>query len=193
MLARASELLALARAGRQLTPASVSSPRRQQLAALAADELTDLSRRTPSPWTLPFPPPIASPSPSPHHGRRRRSHPTGVAAPTVNLAPLHRVLQHRRCPLLRASRAPSARLPRSSVTDLAFAAHRRRSPPPSPLLQLVSDLAVCSVATAVSMATFPSSPLSFSSSVATARSSLVRAAARARRRRGSGHPTATPS
>ena len=61
MLARASELLALARAGRQLTPASVSSPRRQQLAALAADELADLSRRAPSPLTLPFPP-IASPS-----------------------------------------------------------------------------------------------------------------------------------
>ena len=191
MLARASQLPALARAGREVTPASVSSPRRQQLAALAADELADLSRCAPSPWTLPFSP-IASPSPSPHHGRRRRSHLTEVAAPTVDLAPLHRVLQHRRRPLLRASRAPSARLPRSSVTDLAFAAHRRRSPPPSPLLQLISDLAVCSVATAVSMATFPSSPLSLSSSAATARSSPERAAARARRRQGSGHPTATP-
>ena len=174
-----------------MTPASASSPPRHLLAALAADALADLPRRAPSPWTLPFSP-IASPSPSPYHGRRRRSHLTGVAAPTVDLAPYHRVLQHRRRPLLRASRAPSARLPRSSVTDLAFAAHRRRSPPPSPLLQLISDLAVCSVATAVSMATFPSSPLSLSSSVATARSSPVRAAARARRRRGSGHPTATP-
>ena len=191
MLARASELLALARAGRQLTPASVSSPRRQQLAALAADELDDLPRRAPSPWTSSLSP-IASPSPSPYHGRRRRSHLTGVTAATVDLAPYYRVLQHRRRPLLRASRAPSARLPRSSVTDLAFAAHRRRSPPPSPLLQLVSDLAVNSVATAVSMATFPSSPLSLSSSVATARSSPVRVAARARRRRGSGHPTAAP-
>ena len=191
MLARASELLALARAGRQLTPASVSSPRRQQLAALAADELDDLPRRAPSPWTSSLSP-IASPSPFPHHGRRRRRHLTGVTVATVDLAPFHCVLQLCRRPLLRASRAPSARLPRSSVTDLAFAAHRRRSPPPSPLLQLVSDLAVCSVATAVSMATFPSSPLSLSSSVATARSSPVRTAARARRRRGSGHPTATP-
>ena len=191
MLARASQLPALARAGREVTPASVSSPRRQLLAALAADALADLPRRAPSLWTPSFSP-VASPSPSPHHGRRRRRHLTGVTAATVDLAPYYRVLQHRRRPLLRASRAPSARLPRSSVTDLAFAAHRRRSPPPSPLLQLVSDLAACSVATAVSMATFPSSPLSLSSSVATARSSPVRAAARARRRRGSGHPTAAP-
>ena len=187
----ASQLLALARAGREVTPASVSSPRRQQLAALAADELDDLSRRAPSPWTSSLSP-IASPSPFPHHGRRRRRHLTGVTVPTVDLAPFQRVQQLRRRPLLRASRAPSARLPRSSATDLAFAAHRRRSPPPSPLQQLTSDLAVRSVATAVSMATFPSSPLSFSSSVATARSSPVRAAARARRRRGSGHPTAAP-
>ena len=191
MLARASQLPALARAGREVTPASVSSPRRQQLAAPAADELADLSRRAPSPRTSPFSP-IASPSPSPHHGRRRRSYLTGVTAPTVDLAPFQRVLQHRRRPLLRASRAPSARLPRSSATDLAFAAPRRRSPPPSPLLQLVSDPAACSVATAVSMASFPSSPLSLSSSVATARSSPERAAVRARRRRGSGHPTAAP-
>ena len=191
MLARASQLPALARAGREVTPASASSPPRHLLAVLAADELADLPRRAPSPWTSPFSP-IASPSPSSHHGRRRRSHLTGVAAPTVDLAPYYRVLQHRRRPLLRASRAPSARLPRSSVTDLAFAAHRQRSPPSSPLLQLISDLAVCSVATAVSMATFPSSPLSLSSSVATARSSPERAAARARRRRGSGHPTAAP-
>ena len=167
MLARASQLPALARAGRELTPESVSSPRRQQLAALAADELDDLPRRAPSPWTSSLSP-IASPSPFPHHGRRRRRHLTGVTAATVDLAPYYRVLQHRRRPLLRASQAPSARLPRSSVTDLA----------------------ACSVATAVSMATFPSSPLSLSSSVATARSSPVRAAARARRRRGSGHPTA---
>ena len=191
MLARASQLPALARAGREVTPASVSSPRRQLLAALAADALADLPRRAPSLWTPSFSP-VASPSPSPHHGRRRRRHLTGVTAPTVDLAPLHRVLQHRRRPLLRASRAPSARLPRSSATDLAFAAPRRRSPPPSPLLQLVSDPAACSVATAVSMATFPSSPLSLSSSVATARSSPERAAVRARRRRGSGHPTAAP-
>ena len=191
MLARASQLPALARAGREVTPASVSSPRRQQLAALAADELDDLPRRAPSPWTSSLSP-IASPSPFPHHGRRRRRHLTGVTVATVDLAPFHCVLQLCRRPLLRASRAPSARLPRSSATDLAFAAPRRRSPPPSPLLQLVSDPAACSVATAVSMATFPSSPLSLSSSVATAQSSPERAAARARRRRGSGHPTATP-
>ena len=191
MLARASQLPALARAGREVTPASASSPRRELLAALARGCAGRTPRRAPSPWTPPFSP-IASPSPFPHHGRRRRRHLTGVTVATVDLAPSHCVLQLRRRPLLRASRAPSARLPRSSATDLAFAAHRRRSPPPSPLLQLVSDLAVCSVATAVSMATFPSSPLSLSSSVATARSSPERAAARARRRRGSGHPTAAP-
>ena len=191
MLARASQLPALSRAGREVTPASASSPRRHLLAASPVDALDEPLDAPPSLWTPPFSP-IASPSPSPHHGRRRRSHLTGVTAATVDLAPSHCVLQLCRRPLLRASRAPSARLPRSSVTDLAFAAHRRRSPPPSPLLQLVSDLAVCSVATAVSMATFPSSPLSLSSSAATARSSPERAAARARRRRGSGHPTATP-
>ena len=191
MLARSSQLPALARAGREVTPASVSSPRRQLLAALAADALADLPRRAPSLWTPSFSP-VASPSPSPHHGRRRRRHLTGVTAPTVDLAPSHRVQQLRRRLLLRAGRAPSARLPRSLCSDLASAAHRRRSPPPSPLQQLASDLAVRSVATAVSMATFSSSPLSLSSSVATARSSPVRAAARARRRRGSGHPTATP-
>ena len=52
----------------------------------AADELADLPRRAPSPWTSSFSP-IASPSPFPHHGRRRRSHLTGVTAATIDLAP----------------------------------------------------------------------------------------------------------
>ena len=132
-------------------------------------------RRAPEPLDTPFLPHRLSLA-FLHHGRRSRCHLAGVAAPTVDLAPYHRVLQHRRRPLLRASRAPSARLPRSSATDLTFAAHRRRSPPPSPLQQLASDLAVRSVATTVSLATFLSSPFSLSSSVATARSSPARVA-----------------
>ena len=158
----ASQLLAPARAGTEVTPACASSPRRHLLAASPVDELDDPTSRPRAPGHLH----------SPHrlslalsrHGRRSRCHLAGVAVATAVSASPDRVQQLRRRLLLRASRAPSARLPRSHCSDLAFTAHRRRSPPPSPPQQFAPDLAVRSVATTVSLATFPSSPLYLSSS-----------------------------
>ena len=66
------------------------------------------------------------------HGRRTCRRTADVAALSVVLAPRHRAQKLRRPPLLRASQAPSARLPRSLCTDLARLRHRRRSPLPSP-------------------------------------------------------------
>ena len=76
-----------------------------------------------------------------HHGRRSRCHLADVAVATAVSASPDRVQQLRRRLLLRASRAPSARLPRSHCFDLAFTAHRRRSPSPSPPQQFVPDSA----------------------------------------------------
>ena len=60
----ASQLLAPARAGIEVTPACASSPRRHLLAASPVDELDDLHVAPPSPWTPPFAPCTSSSPPS---------------------------------------------------------------------------------------------------------------------------------
>ena len=126
-------------------------------------------RRTPNPVDTPIHPQLLSLA-LPHHGRRHRSRTVAVVALSVVLAPCRRVQELRRPPLLRASRAPSARLPRSLCTDLARLRHHRRSPLPSPPQQFVPGPAVCSYVIVVRSCTSPSCPFSLSSTVATARS-----------------------
>ena len=65
----------------------------------------------------------------------------------------------------------------TASTDPVFPDPRQRFPSPSPPQQTVPDLAVNSVATAMSLATSLSSPLSFSCTTASTRSSPARAAA----------------
>ena len=65
MLARASQLLRPRQAGREVTPACASSPRRQLLAASPLDALDDLHVVAPTAWTRPFfPNAYSSPSPT---------------------------------------------------------------------------------------------------------------------------------
>ena len=103
MLARASQLPALARAGREVTPASASSPRRHLLAALARGCAGRTPRRAPEPLdtailprrlSLAFSPPWPTPPQTPHRSNRghRRPRaiplcPTALPSPTPSSKP----------------------------------------------------------------------------------------------------------
>ena len=169
MLARASQLLLPRQAGREVTLACLSSPRRHLLAARALDASTS---------HLEAPghaiPPCLSPFAIPHHGQRPCCRTVVVAAPSVVLAPRHRVHELRRRRLHRVGRAPSARSPRRRCTELALNSGHRRSLSPPPPHQLIPDLSDCLDETPVSSATSPPSPFPLSSPVATARSSPAR-------------------
>ena len=116
-------------------------------------------RRAPKPLDTPIPPaslprsPPPWPTQPPPFRRRNRAHRRQRAAPPCPEAPP--------LPPRPSHRATPRRRPPSVFTELVFNLLPARSPPPPCLLRLVSDLAVNSVATAVSLATSLSSPLSF--------------------------------
>ena len=97
MLARASQLPALARAGREVTPASASSPRCHLLAALARGCAGRPLRRAPEPLdtailprrlSLAFPPPWPTPPQPPRRSSRAHRRPRAVPpCPTAPPSP----------------------------------------------------------------------------------------------------------